>query len=359
MMERPDLGQVPLNVRAYIESLEEELERLRGTRGKARVEEEPAAPPEPSEPPTTLQVITISASGLAKRTARHLYERQHRGGMGIFDLDTPADDPPAFLTVADETDTLVLLTNQARAFRVAVSSLLAAPVRSRGQSLVAALGLYPGEQLAAVLLGQRSTYAALLSQRGWAMCVPGHLLAENLRPSNVLYDTQKYGRLVAACWARSDHELLLVGRSGQATRLAAKKVPAQGCLGIRLDPEDAAVALTPVDPEGGVFMIGADGKGTIRLMAGFAPVKAPGAGGKVALKTEHLVAAASIAEQDDLFIISRGGKLIRFRCSEVPAKEGVVQGVACMTLRADQVTALAVTAVPVASAPQPPTSLSC
>jgi hypothetical protein len=29
------------------------------------------------------------------------------------------------------------------------------------------------------------------------------------------------------------------------------------------------------------------------------------------------------------------GKMIRFQAAEVPAKEGVVQGVNCMTLRAD------------------------
>ena len=45
---------------------------------------------------------------------------------------------------------------------------------------------------------------------------------------------------------------------------------------------------------------------------------------------------------DDIFIISRLGKIIRFRADEIPAKEGVVQGVACMALRSDETAALAI-----------------
>ena len=36
-------------------------------------------------------------------------------------------------------------------------------------------------------------------------------------------------------------------------------------------------------------------------------------------------------------MISRLSKIIRFMSEEIPAKEGVVQGVNCMSLRADQV----------------------
>jgi DNA gyrase subunit A len=356
MLERPDLSQVDPAVQAYIEALEEELayrraaseakpSRARNQGKPAAAEEEVeelAAPPEPSEPPTTLQVITVSASGLAKRTPRHLYGRQRRGGMGIFDLDSPVGDPPQWLLIADEADSLVLLTNQARAFRVAVATLPTSPIRSRGQSLFAALGLYPGEQVVALLPGQRSTYAAILCERGWVVCVAGQFFTENLRPTNVLYDYKKYGAAVAACWVRSEQDLLMLSQHGLGVRLAVKKVPAQGCVGMRLDPDDVATAITTVESEGSVFLVSADGKGSVRLMPGFAAMKGPGTGGKAALKTDHLVGATSVAAGDDLFLIARSGKLIRFSADEVPPKEGVVQGVNCMSLRSDEVVALAV-----------------
>jgi len=100
-LERPDLSQVDPEVIAYIESLEAELTRLRqGSR--SRRTSTSAEPAEPSEPPTTICLVTMSRSGAIKRTYRHLYTRQRRGGMGIFDLETAEDDPPAYLTLVDE-----------------------------------------------------------------------------------------------------------------------------------------------------------------------------------------------------------------------------------------------------------------
>ena len=91
--------------------------------------------------------------------------------------------------------------------------------------------------------------------------------------------------------------------------------------------------------------MGEDGKGTIRLMRGLRANKAPGAGGKAAIKADAVRGAVTVREGDDLFLISRLSKIIRFAADEVPAKEGVVQGVNCMSLRADEVVAVAVSAI--------------
>jgi len=351
-MQRPDLSGVDATVRAYIESLERELaERPRAASKASRSQDQATGPEEDEEPryfepPTTLQLITLCASGLAKRSARHLYGRQRRGGMGIYDLDAPETDPPAWLALADESSSLLLITNRARVFRVPVADIPDTPVRARGKALTSSMGLYPGEQLAVVLPGERSTYAALLSQKGWALCVPGHILGgsgrqDSPRPNMVLFDVAKYGAPVAACWATSPQDLLMATRKGLAVRLAVKKVPSQGCLGIRLDPDDSAMAMVAVDAEDGVFLLGADGKGAIRLMPGFAAFKSPGAGGKVIIKTDKLVGALRVSGQDDIFVITRSSKIIRFAAAEVPPKEGVVQGVNCMALRNDETVALA------------------
>ena len=114
-------------------------------------------------------------------------------------------------------------------------------------------------------------------------------------------------------------------------------VHANGSLGIRLDRHDEVVAMAGVTDESGVLLIGADGKGTIRMMSGFAANKAPGSGGKTAMKTDHLIGAAAIKDSDDVFAISGLSKLIRFQAIEIPPKTGVVQGVNCMSLRSDEV----------------------
>lgn len=343
-LERPDLSQLDPMVRAYIESLEAELERLRETEedDDADTDRFSAMPLEPSEPPTSLNVITISMSGLAKRTPRHHYWRQRRGGMGVFDLETSETDPPAFLTIADESQSLLLITTHARAFSAQVSDLPESTLRSRGQLLTGKLPLRPDERLAVVLPSQNSGYVNLVTERGHVRRLRYNYIGANLRPGSLLFEPKELGAPAAACWTSGEADIFIATRQGKAIRFAEQRVPFSGCLGIRLDRGDTVVAVTPASDESQVFLLGADGKGSIRQMSGFASNKAPGASGKVALKTTRLIGAVAVTATDDLFAISRLGKVIRFQAAEVPPKEGVVQGVNCMALRADEAAALAV-----------------
>jgi DNA gyrase subunit A len=345
--DRPDLSQVPPQVRDYIETLESELSRLRGLDASADADAASAAPPlDATEPPTTLNVITATAAGLIKRTPRHLYDRQRRGGMGIFDLESAAEDPPHTLAVVDEDHSVILLTSLARAFYWPASRLVEAPVRARGQSLAAEMELQPGERLAALLPAGRGTSVALLSATGFVRVLPAHIVGQSMNPGTVLFRTAEYGPLAAACWSSGQGDLFVATRRGMAIRFPERSLPVGGGTAIRLEAGDVAVAVEAVRPPEGesIFLLGADGRGTIRLMAGFSANKSAGGGGKLALKTDRLVAALAVEPTDDIFAISRLSKIIRFRASEVPAKEGVVQGVNCMSLRSDEV--VAVTATP-------------
>lgn len=334
-MERPDLSGLPAEIVAYIEALEAQL----GEQAQSRPQ------PALSEPPTTCNVITLTAQGLGKRTARHFYGRQHRGGMGVFDLETAEDDPPTILLAADESEQILLFSDQGRAFRLAVAAIAQTEVRGSGQSIRSGLMLRPGEKIIAALPDSNKNYVALVSERGWVRRIRSSRLSQRgLVQGLTFHDPKDGGRLVAACWSKGDGNLLIATQQGLALRFPEHHVSDQhGCLGVRLEPGDSAAAITAVSEESNVFLLGNDGKGTLRPMSTFRANKAPGSGAKQALKTDRLVAALTVTEQDDLFIISRLAKMIRFPAGEVPAKEGVVQGVNCMTLRADEVLAATVT----------------
>ncbi|MGC9394403.1 MAG: DNA gyrase C-terminal beta-propeller domain-containing protein [Anaerolineae bacterium] len=167
-MERPDLSDVAPDVLAYIERLEAALaaQPARRARPQAAAEPEPDAEPELCEPPTTINLITLTAGGLLKRTPRHLYGRQRRGGMGIFDLDAPDDDPPALLTLADEEASLILITDQGRTYRLPVNRLPEMPIRAKGTALSSLVALRSGERLVAALPEDGGEQLALVGQRG-------------------------------------------------------------------------------------------------------------------------------------------------------------------------------------------------
>ncbi|MBE2239038.1 MAG: hypothetical protein IAE81_14705 [Caldilineaceae bacterium] len=338
-MERPDLSGAAPDVLMYIAALEAELELLRAQEEASHSE----ALFEPSEPPTTVNVITISAAGVAKRTPRHFYGRQRRGGMGVFDLDAPEGDAPAFLTLAEADAGLIVLTNQGRTFRTPVADIVEREVRSRGEPLVARFPMRPDERLALITpdASGGGAFLVLVTERGHVRRIARQYLGAGLQAGTVLCDPREGGAPAAACWSSGNDELFIVTRSGQAIRFAERLAPVRGCLGLRVDPNDRVVGVAATTAEGGVFLLAQDGKGTVRLMSGFTANKSPGAGGKVAMKAETIVGAVAVDDHSDIFIISRLGKIIRFRASETPAKEGVVQGVNCMNLRADECVALA------------------
>lgn len=341
-MERPDLSGVSPEIQAYITALETELAILSEQRGEGGRNE---APLEPSEPPTTINVITITVGGLAKRTPRHFYTRQRRGGMGVFDLDAPESDPSAFLVMADISASLILLTNQGRVFRLAVADVVEREVRGRGEPLLGRFPMRADERLAIATPDHTASgaFLVLVTERGQVRRIARQYLGASLQPGAVLLDPREGGAPAAACWSSGVDELFIVTHNGQAIRFAERLVPVRGCLGMRVEPGDRVVGVVATPAEGKVFLLGRDGKGTIRLMSGFTANKSPGAGGKVAMKTDALLGAVAADEQSDLFAISRLGKIIRFQASEVPPKEGVVQGVNCMSLRADECVAVATT----------------
>jgi len=335
MMDRPDLTNVSPGILEYIEALEAKL----ATKSQPKASHA-EVDLEPSEPPTTINIITVSANGFAKRTARHHYFRQRRGGMGIFDLDSDEDDPPKFLLSADESAGLVLITDQARAFPIAVNQIPQTEVRARGESILDGLPLRTDEQIALLIPNQGGSHVVIVSERGQVRRITGHYFGQNLKPGTLLYDINKEGVPVAACWTTGAHDLLIATSKGRGIRFKESQVPMRGCLGMRLDGDDSVIGVTGVPEEGAVFILTDEGKGTVRQMSGFTANKSPGSGGKQLMKAEKLVGVAEAnldgGTSQDIFAISKLGKLIRFQTYEVPPKEGVVQGVNCMNLRADE-----------------------
>ncbi len=347
-MQRPDLSTVEPLIRQYIEYLENQLGARRSNKLETEADIEKLSEALPAEPETTFGLLTISNRGIVKRTLRHFYHRQHRGGMGVYDVDIAAPDFPYLLGMSNENRSLLLFTNRARAYRFNFQNLEASPIRSKGIAAFDRLPLEENESIVAILPEQARGYIAFLSQSGKVRCLRHHLFGEHMRPGTPVYNFGEFGPLASACWTSGDSDLFIISRAGMGIRFSEKAIAPQGELGLRLSTEDNAVGITSVDQESEVVILAADGKGTIRQMTGFAPNKSPGGSGKIAMKSNAIIGAAAIRPEDDLFIISRQSKIIRFKADEIPSTDGVVQGVNCMALRQDDITAFLVCSLSVA-----------
>ncbi len=337
-VEKPDLTGVRAEVAAYIEYLEGELEK--NSRPKSSRSSGASTVSEPTEPETTVQVITISQNGMIKRTPRHLYARQKRAGMGVFELDLPEDDRPAKIIVADEQSELIALTNFARVYKIPVSDIHSGAVRAKGAPLAdlyRRFGMHEKEHVVTYLAGS-GNQIAILTEKGYAITRNKNFLKNGA----ILYDVNSIQPPMAACWSTGQDELFVGTKRGLAIRFSTKQVSSKGSSAIRIDAGDELLGIAAVEPDGGVLLVSDDGRGTIRLMEGFRPNKSPGGGGKVALKAENMVGMATADPADDIFIASGLSKMIRFNAGDIPAKTGAVQGVHLMSLRADEVSAVGI-----------------
>jgi DNA gyrase subunit A len=347
-MQRPDLLGIDPKIVAYIEYLESKInpQTTQRKNDKLRVVDDlefsskPEEPAVPAESPTTFNILTASRLGIAKRTYRHLYNRQHRGGMGIFDLELSQDDRPVNLTNVDDGQNLLLFSNRARVYRLNLNRVVETAIRSKGETLFDRLPLESDETLVAILPEKSSGYIALVSASGRLRNLRHHLFGEHMKPGTAMYPYNEFGPMAAACWTNGDGDLLTVTRNGAGIRFSEKLIPPQGDWAIRLSGSDQVAGLTAVYEDSDVFVIGSDGKGTLRSMSGFSPNKSMGGSGKQLFKNSRVVSVNAVNINDDLFIISQLGKIIRFKCDEVPISDGVVQGVICMSLRGDEVVAM-------------------
>ena len=341
-MQRPSLESLPEEVRSYILYLENELEKFNKPKTAPLADRNVEPELEPLELPTLYTILTGSGSGLMKKTPRHIYQRQRRGGMGVFDIELPDDQMPIILSHMHQEQKALILTSFGRAFHLNLQKLPESQIRERG-SLVShhILPLEPTEEVTSILPNPSQGYLNLLTLSGYVRRFRHHIFGDYLKPGSSLVDVREHGRLISACGSNGDQDIFIASRRGIGIRFSEKSIPPNGCLGLRLSADDEAISIAAVDDKSVVFLMSAEGMGTRRLMSGFSANKSPGTGGKIAMKTDSLIGAVTVSDTGDLFAISRLSKIIRFKAAEVPAKDSVVQGVICMSLRSDDCVALA------------------
>ncbi|MFN8470605.1 MAG: DNA gyrase C-terminal beta-propeller domain-containing protein [Anaerolineae bacterium] len=294
----------------------------------------------------TLMLITISAAGQAKRTPINRYSRQRRGGIGIFDLRAADTDEARFLAIADQADALLLLSASGRVYRVAIADIPeASDPRSRGDDILVAAHMDANDKLAAVLPmseADQQRYVLLGSQNGFIKRMRGHYFGSSFEPGRVVLDPRQTGGAASAmCLSSGTADVLMVSRGGMATRFNISVAPLQAAPGLKLRPGDTLAGLAAIHEPDQVFVVTEDGLGTRRTMEGFAANKAPGAAGKIIMKSEVVAGIVRAPDSADLVVLTRFSKLIRFTAEEVPAKTAPVQGVDIVELRGDIVTAAA------------------
>jgi DNA gyrase subunit A len=290
-------------------------------------------------------VVTITRGGYAKRTRVDQYRSQRRGGKGVKGAQLREDDVVEHFFITTTHHWLLFFTNFGRVYRTKGYELPEGGRDAKGQHVANMLAFQPGERIAQVLAIKdydQAEYLVLATKRGlvkktvladYDSARSGGIIAVNLREdANGVSDEVVSARLVD-----SSMDLLLVSRKGMSIRFTAWDEALRpmgratsGVTGMRFRDGDELLAMDVVRDGADVFVVTEGGFAKRTPVGEYRVQGRGGLGIKVAKLAEQrgdLVGALIADPDDEVMVIMQGGKVVRSRVDEVPAKGRDTMGV--------------------------------
>jgi len=298
-------------------------------------------------------VVTISHEGYAKRNPVGAYRAQRRGGRGKIGATTREEDFVEHLFVASTHSYMLFFTTAGRVYWLKVHELPQIGRAARGKPLVNLLQLSGDEKISAILPVREfreGSYICFATRRG--LVKKTDLMAySNPRPSGLIAVALEDGdELIGVRETDGEREIILSTRNGQAIRFPEKGVrpmgrDTYGVKGITLEDGDVVVAMATVDPAATLLAVSTLGSGKRTEMDEYRITNRGGKGiitMRVTDKTGPVVGVLMVGQDDQIMLITTGGKLIRLRVSEVRQSGRNTMGVRLIGLEPEeQVVAIA------------------
>jgi DNA gyrase subunit A len=290
-------------------------------------------------------VVTVTHGGYVKRNPKNQYKAQRRGGRGITGAATHEEDFVAQLFVASTHDTLLMFTSKGRAYSKKVWEVPQAGRTAKGKAFVNLLPLQENERVVALLPVRDFSEGAfvVMSTRRGAIKKTSLAAFGNIRVSGIIaLSVADKDDLVAVRITEGSSDVLLGTRNGWAIRFREENVrpmgrTARGVRGIRLRDGDEVVGMGVVAREAPATLLTVCEKGYgKRTPTADYPTKNRGGKGVITIKTSDrngtVVALRIVTDDDDLMIITDGGKLIRMPVDGIPTIGRNTQGVRLIRL---------------------------
>ncbi len=292
-------------------------------------------------------VITVSHTGYIKRQRADTYTAQNRGGKGIIGMTTKEDDYVEDVIVVNSHHHLLFFTNKGRVYSKKAYRIPEAGRTAKGTNLVNIIELQDGEQVTAIIsVGEfvEGQYLTMVTKRG---VIKRTLLSEfeyQRKGGKIAINLDEDDELIFVRHTRGDESLIIATRDGNAVRFDENNVRAmgrgaRGVKGITLTGEDFVVGVAVVDDEKTLLTVTDKGMGKRTPFSDFREMKHRGGRGvtchNITEKTGKLAAIITVAEDDDIMIITNEGTIIRTAVSSINTYSRTATGVIVMRLAGD------------------------
>jgi DNA gyrase subunit A len=288
-------------------------------------------------------VVTISHEGYIKRNAVALYRAQRRGGRGKIGATTREEDFVEHLFVASTHSYLLFFTTTGKVYWLKVHEIPQAGRAARGRAVTNLLSLRPEEKLSAFLPVrefQDSRHVLFATRRGLVKKTD-LMQYSSPRPSGIIAIALEEGdEVVGVRLTDGAREAILSTRQGQAIRFEEAEVRSMGrdTYGVRsmtLDAGDEVVAVDLVERDATLLAVSENGYGKRTAMDEYRRTHRGGKGiitMKTTEKTGQVVGVRMVTDDDQIMLVTSGGKVIRLRVKEIRVIGRNTQGVRLIDL---------------------------
>jgi DNA gyrase subunit A len=297
-------------------------------------------------------VISITASGYAKRLPLATYRQQRRGGRGVMGMNLKEGDYIEHLHICSTHDYLLFFTNKGKVYRLKVYELPEGARTAKGQALVNVLPLREGERVMAVIPTRdfsEDKYLAFATAKG--LVKKTKFLAYNtpIRADGIIAIKIRDGdELVQVRLTSGSDDLLLISKSGHAARFSEKNVRpmgrgTSGVKGMNVSGKigreaNRVLTMDIARDDAEMFVVTENGYGKRTAVKEY-PVKGRGTKGvltiKLTPKKGGLAGALTVREHQDLLFISQNGMVQRTNAGGISQMGRATQGVRVMNIKDD------------------------
>ena len=289
-------------------------------------------------------VITVSHTGYIKRQKADVYTAQNRGGKGIIGMTTKEDDFVEDVIVANSHAYLMFFTNMGRVYAKKAYRIPEASRTAKGTNLVNIIELNDGEYVTAIIPVTEFTEGEYLTMVTKLGVTKRTLLSEfeyQRKGGKIAINLDEGDELIFVRHTTGNESLIIATRDGNAVRFDENNVRsmgrgARGVRGITLVGDDVVVGVCAVDDSKTMLSVTENGMGKRTEFSDFREMKHRGGKGvvchNITEKTGKLASIITVADDDDIMLITDEGTIIRTSVSSVNVYSRTATGVILMRL---------------------------
>jgi DNA gyrase subunit A len=294
-------------------------------------------------------VVTLSHLGYIKRNPVTLYRQQRRGGKGAKGMSTREEDFVRHLGVASTHAYLLFFTNFGRLHWLKVHELPQLGRAAKGKAIVNVLQLQSGEQVQTMLPVRsfddaEDEFIILSTRKGVIKKTSLRAFANPRKAGIIAINLAEGDHLIAAGRSSGSDDVLLATRTGKSIRFSeddarAMGRTATGVRGIALGGEDEVVGMEILSGDADILTTTERGYGKRTPLAEYRPQRRGGQGIINIRANERngpVIGIAQVVNDDDVMLITDGGKVLRCPVDGISSMGRATQGVRVMNLDAEE-----------------------